>query len=302
MACRILLLPCLLQANADPWNREVSWWSGVSTRDVRSCDRREAAWYRPLCAVNYSSTEALLQISCFWSLDGSLSGQLTVAAAAKPVLYAHAVDGRDIFLIHSVRKYEPLVLTSYDPITFRELGRLALTNGIAPTALLGFQDGRVFIAYGAKYVALVDLRRQTSEYLVDDWSEARLPKAIDHFAYNGQHLVAGVDDFLTPKWMLTFNSTEPSYVSAVSLPDGVNEEYISALFVDTYGLVVLSRFGHLGGHGSALFFFTLEHTWRNYTYAASHELMEWEALEPEERLGRRKHAFQGARSKVAGFK
>ena len=279
LACRIALL-ALLKGHAE-WSQELSWWSSISRRDVRSCDSREAPWYTPLCAVNYSSSEALVQLSCFWSLDGSFLGQRSFMAAAKPVLYAHAVDGRTLFLIHSRRKYEPLVLSSYDPITFRELGRLDLTNGLTPTALLGFEDLRVFVAYGAKYVAFIDLGRKEQHYLVDDWSEARLPKAIDHFAYNGQHLLAAVDDFLTPKWMLTFNATAPRYVSAVHLPDGVNEAYVAALFVAPLALVVLSGFQHMAGHGSGLYFITLEPTWRNVSYVSSFELMEWEASEPE---------------------
>ena len=58
---------------------------------------------------------------------------------------------------------------------------------------------------------------------------------------------------------------EPQLLNTVSLHDGINEHYVDAIFLDPGSLMLLSRFGHMGGFGSALSFVSLDSSGRNFT-------------------------------------
>ena len=65
-------------------------------------------------------------------------------------------------------------------------------------------------------------------------------KAIDAFAWNGANLLVAVDDFLTPKWMVSLDLSvgrRPAVLGRVGLPSGVNEEILDALFLGAQSLV-----------------------------------------------------------------
>ena len=77
-----------------------------------------------------------------------------------------------------------------------------------------------------------------------------------------------MDDILEPHWMVLFDLSvggEPQLLNTVSLHDGINEHYVDAIFLDPGSLMLLSRFGHMGGFGSALSFVSLDSSGRNFT-------------------------------------
>ena len=166
---------------------------------------------------------------------------------------------------------------------FREVARVDLVfDGLPPTALHGFADGRVLLGFTDR-VDFVDLQAGTQEVLHDlRGQSSRSSKAIDAFAWNGGSLLVAVDDILTPKWMVNFDvslARRPTLLGTTRLPDGVNEHNRDALFLDTHSLVLLSEFGHMGGRGSILSFLSLDTAALNFTAAFAVELMEWEAEE-----------------------
>jgi hypothetical protein len=128
---------------------------------------------------------------------------------------------------------------------------------LAPAALRELHS-TLFIGEKGKVLAWdVSKKDARPEVIYQTEKRWKPKKNTDAFALCGGLLVA-VDNVMSPKYAFVFRVSEegPEFLYTGNLPFGVNSQYFEAAGADGK-LAILKRFGHRGGSGESVEFFTV---------------------------------------------
>jgi hypothetical protein len=148
-------------------------------------------------------------------------------------------------------------LARFEPFGDRQEPVVIHLEDLAPAALRELHS-TLFIGEKGKVLAWdVSKKDARPEVIYQTEKRWKPKKNTDAFALCGGLLVA-VDNVMSPKYAFVFRVSEegPEFLYTGNLPFGVNSQYFEAAGADGK-LAILKRFGHRGGSGESVEFFTV---------------------------------------------